>query len=95
MLFRSEHNDIASPLPPIVVNGVVFVAGTGPQRNAVLYALDGSTGREFLNTGNAMTAAPKGALSAQFSTIYVQTADNVLWSLGFPQDKEDYGAISR
>jgi hypothetical protein len=88
-------HDIASPLPPIVVNGVVFVAGTGPQRNAVLYALDGSTGREFLNTGNAMTAAPKGALSAQFSTIYVQTADNVLWSLGFPQDKEDYGAISR
>jgi hypothetical protein len=87
--------DIASPLPPIVVNGVVFVAGVGPQRNAVLYALDGSTGKEFLNTGNAMTAAPKGALSAQFSTIYVQTADNVLWSLGFPQDKEDYGAISR
>ena len=87
--------DIASPLPPIVVNGVVFVAGTGPQRNAVLYALDGSTGKEFLNTGNAMTAAPKGALSAQFSTVYVQTADNVLWSFGFPQDKEDYGAISR
>lgn len=87
--------DIASPLPPIVVNGVVFVAGVGPQGNAVLYALDGGTGKEFLNTGNAMTAAPKGALSAQFSTIYVQTADNVLWSLGFPQDKEDYGAISR
>ncbi len=87
--------DIASPLPPIVVNGVVFVAGTGPQRNAVLYALDGSTGKEFLNTGNSMTAAPKGALSAQFGTVYVQTADNVLWSLGFPQDKEDYGALSR
>jgi hypothetical protein len=87
--------DITSPLPPIVVNGVVFAAGTGPQGNAVLYALDGSTGREFLNTGNAMTAAPKGALSAQFSTVYVQTADNVLWSLGFPQDKEDYGALSR
>ena len=87
--------DIASPLPPIVVNGVIFVAGTGPQRNAVLYALDGTTGKEFLNTGNAMTAAPKGALSSQFSTVYVQTADNVLWSFGFPQDKEDYGAISR
>jgi hypothetical protein len=24
--------------------------------------------------------------------VYVQTADNVLWSFGFPQDKEDYGS---
>jgi hypothetical protein len=88
-------HDITSPLAPIVVNGVVFTAGVGPQRNAVLYALDGATGREFLNTGNAMTSAPKGALSAQFGTVYVQTADNVLWSLGFPQHKEDFGAISR
>ncbi len=85
--------DIASPLPPIVINGVVFAAGVGPQRNAVLYALDGSTGQELLNTGNALTGAPKGALSAQFGTIYLQTADNVLWSLGFPQDKEDHGAL--
>jgi hypothetical protein len=85
--------DIASPLPPIVVNGVIFAAGIGPQRNGVLYALDGSTGKELLNTGNAITGVPKGALSAQFGTIYLQTADNMLWSLGFPQDKEDHGAL--
>jgi outer membrane protein assembly factor BamB len=84
--------DIASPLPPIVVNGVVFAAGAGPQGKAVLYALDGATGRELLNSGNAMTAAPKGALSEQFGTVYVQTADNILWSFGFPQDKEDFGS---
>jgi hypothetical protein len=84
--------DIASPLPPIVVNGVVFTAGVGPQGKAVLYALDGGSGRAYLDSGTALTAAPKGALSAQFGTVYVQTADNILWSFGFPQDKEDYGA---
>ena len=82
--------DITSPLPPIVVNGVIFTAGVGPQGKAVLYALDGATGREYLNSGNALTAAPKGALSEQFGTVYVQTADNILWSFGFPQDKEDF-----
>jgi outer membrane protein assembly factor BamB len=88
--------DIASPRPPIVVNGVVFTAGVGPQQNAVLYALDGSTGREFLNTGSALTGGPpKGALSAQFGTIYLQTTNNVLWALGFSQEylKEDHGSL--
>jgi hypothetical protein len=38
---------------------------------------------------------PKGALSAQFGTIYPQTANNVLWALGSPQGylKEDHGAL--
>jgi hypothetical protein len=88
--------DIVAPRPPIVVNGVVFAAGTGPQQNAVLYALDGATGREFLNTGNAVTGGPpKGALSAQFGTIYLETGNNVLWALGFSQEylKEDHGAL--
>jgi hypothetical protein len=88
--------DIAEPRPPIIVNGVVFTAGTGAQQNAVLYALDGATGREFLNTGSAVTGGPpKGALSAQFGTIYLQTANNVLWALGFSQEylKEDHGAL--
>jgi hypothetical protein len=83
--------DITSPLPPIVVNGVVFTAGVA-QGRAVLYALDGATGREYLNSGNALTAAPKGELSEQFGTVYIQTADNILWSFGFPQDKEDFGS---
>ena len=84
--------DIASPLPPIVVNGVVFTAGVGPQGKAVLYALDGATGREYLNSESVLTAAPKGELSEQFGTVYMQTADNTLWSFGFPQDKEDFGS---
>lgn len=37
--------------------------------------------------------APKGSLSEQYATLYVQTADNTLWSLGFPQNKEDYAAV--
>lgn len=86
--------DVIAPLSPIVVNGVVFAAGKDAQGNAVLYALDGSTGQEILNTP-LTGGAPKGMLSSQFSTVYVQTADNTLWSLGFPQDKEDFGALTK
>lgn len=86
-------HDISSPLAPIVVNGVVFTAGRGAGGNAVVYALDGSTGKEFLNTP-LTGGAPKGSLSEQFATLYVQTADNTLWSLGFPQNKEDYAAVT-
>jgi hypothetical protein len=98
--------DMMSPLPPIVVDGVVFaVAGgefrssdasiTGAQRaqrsaSAVLYALDGTTGRELWNSGTALTSyvSHTSGLSEQFGTVYVATADNVLWSFGFPQHKQ-------
>ncbi len=87
--------NIASPLPPIIVNGVVFTAGVGPQGNAVLYALDGATGRPFTNTGDAVSGKPTGLLSEQFGTVYLRTTDNVLWALGFSQQymKEDHGEL--
>ena len=47
---------MAAPLAPMVMNGVVF-ALSGGQRNgrATLYALDGSTGKEYWNSGNTIT----------------------------------------
>jgi outer membrane protein assembly factor BamB len=64
--------DMVSPLPPAIVNGVVFAlsggdidlsdaeltAAPGVQRssNAVLYALDSATGKELWNSGSTITS---------------------------------------
>ena len=64
--------DLVSPLPPIVVNGVVFALSSGEFRSgdpelsaaqraqrsthAVLYALDAVDGRELWNSGSAITS---------------------------------------
>lgn len=64
--------DMTSPLPPIVVNGVVFAVSSGEYRagdanttaaqraqrstNAVLYALDAATGKELWNSGKTITS---------------------------------------
>jgi outer membrane protein assembly factor BamB len=64
--------DMVSPLPPAIVNGVVFAVSSGEYRtadasmsaarraqrskSAVLYALDASTGTELWNSGNTITS---------------------------------------
>jgi len=64
--------DLVSPLPPIIVNGVVFALSSGEFRttdagitaaqrvqrssNAILYALDARTGKELWNSGGAITS---------------------------------------
>jgi outer membrane protein assembly factor BamB len=64
--------EIASPAPPVVINGVVFALSTGEfhtsdasvtsaqrvQRSqpAVLYALDAFTGKELWNSGKTITS---------------------------------------
>jgi outer membrane protein assembly factor BamB len=77
-----------SPLPPIVVNGVVFsVAGGNPSAPAVLYALDAMTGKELWNSGATITSFVKsGGLSAGGSQIYLGTSDGTLYAFGFPME---------
>ena len=64
--------DMTSPLPPIIVNGVVFAVSSGEFRpadakmsaadrakrssNAVLYALDAATGKELWSSGTAIAS---------------------------------------
>ena len=64
--------DFTSPLPPIVVNGVVFAVSSGEYRSgdakvtaaervkrshpAVLYAMDALTGKELWNSGTQITS---------------------------------------
>jgi outer membrane protein assembly factor BamB len=80
--------NMLSPLPPIVVNGVVFaVAGGNPSVPAVLYALDGATGKELWNSGSTITSFVKsGGLSAGGGQIYLGTNDGTLYAFGFPME---------
>jgi outer membrane protein assembly factor BamB len=75
--------EMASPLAPIVVNGVVFAVSSSP--TAVLHVLDGATGKELWNSGKTMTAPVKiGGLSGSGSQIYVGTSDGTIYAFGFP-----------
>ncbi|HXA50908.1 MAG TPA: PQQ-binding-like beta-propeller repeat protein [Candidatus Acidoferrum sp.] len=92
--------DMVSPLPPMVMNGVVFAVSSGEFRSkdattpaqvaqksakAVLYALDGKTGKELWNSGNTITSfVHSGGLSGGGSQLYLQTFDGTLYAFGFP-----------
>ena len=92
--------DMVSPLPPMVINGVVFAVSSGEFRTgdsltaaqraqksgkAVLYALDGATGKELWNSGNTITSfVHSGGLSGGGSQLYLQTYDGTLYAFGFP-----------
>jgi len=68
--------DMIAPLPPMVVNGVIFAVASGEYHPgdaaignsdrtarsspAVLYALDATTGKEIWNSGMAMTSFAHG-----------------------------------
>ncbi|MGO9261123.1 MAG: hypothetical protein ACLQU1_33170 [Bryobacteraceae bacterium] len=78
--------DIASPVTPIIVNGVVFSASKGsPSSPAVLYALDSVTGKELWNSGKIMSSfIADGGLSAGGTQVFAGTADGTLYAFGFP-----------
>jgi outer membrane protein assembly factor BamB len=92
-----KSRDMAAPLPPIVVNGVIFAAASAEAKGndaktiaqrsgkAVLYALDGKTGRELWNSGSTITSfVHSGGLSAAGSQVYLSTYDGSFYAFGFP-----------
>jgi outer membrane protein assembly factor BamB len=76
-----QSRELVSPLAPIVVNGVVFAASSSP---AVLYALDGATGRELWSSGSIVTSPARAGLSAGGGQVYLVTQDNTLYAFGIP-----------
>jgi outer membrane protein assembly factor BamB len=95
--------DLISPLPPTIINGVVFVTSGGEFRTddskmtaaerarrssrAVLYALDGETGKELWNSGATIASFTRGvALSGGVGQIYLTTHDGVIYAFGFPME---------
>jgi len=94
--------DIAPPLAPAIVNGVVFAVSGGGRRPknarrsdaehaegslpAILYALDGATGRELWSSETTMTSVGRGGLSTGGGQVYVATATGTLYAFGFPME---------
>jgi len=86
-----KSRDLTAPATPMIVNGVIFALATGENRDlnrsvpAVLYALDGTSGKELWNSGKTMTSFVHGAtLSGGASQIYATTHDGTLYVFGFP-----------
>jgi hypothetical protein len=95
--------DLTSPLPPTVINGVVIATSSGEFRGAngkattamraarsgraVVYLLDGATGRELWNSGATITSFARGnALSGGMGQFYLTTYDGTLYAFGFPME---------
>jgi outer membrane protein assembly factor BamB len=84
-------HDLASPVAPIVINGVVFAASTGkaPATPAVLYALAGTTGKELWNSGKTITASMPGrTMWTGNSQVYVAAFDGTVYAFGFPMERK-------
>jgi outer membrane protein assembly factor BamB len=76
---------LVAPVTPIIVNDVVFAASSGqPRGRAVLYALDGKTGKELWNSGTEMTSfMPGRTMWGANSQVHVGTADGMVYQFGF------------
>jgi outer membrane protein assembly factor BamB len=77
--------EMVTPLKPMVINGVVFAASGGDRSTpAVVYALDGSDGKQLWTSGKAMTSFVQGGgLSGGASQLYLGTNDGTFYAFGF------------
>ena len=95
--------DLISPLPPTIINGVVFAVSSGEYRSgdasmssaerarrsspAVVYALDGATGKSLWDSGKTITSfVHSGGISGGAGQLYLQTYDQTIYSFGFPTE---------
>lgn len=91
--------NLVSPLTPTIINGVVFATSSGEYKSndakltvarsgkAVVYALDGATGKELWSSGAKMASFARGnALSGSMSQIYLTTFDGTIYAFGYPME---------
>jgi hypothetical protein len=79
-----SSRELLMPQTPAIVNGVIFALAGGDARHpAVLYALDGSSGRELWNSGNTITSYSRTAPSGGSSQIYLSTHDSTVYTFGY------------
>ncbi|MBM3760927.1 MAG: hypothetical protein FJW36_11840 [Acidobacteria bacterium] len=78
--------EIPSAITPTIVNGVVFAAAPGNAKGgkAVLYAMEGTTGKELYNSGTTLQSyVSSGGLAAGGGRVYISTADGTQYAFGF------------
>lgn len=81
--------EMVSLAPPIVVNGVVFALSSGSRSaSAVLYALDGMTGKELWSSGKAIAGYSTAGISSGQSKVFVGTHDGTLYAFGYLLPRE-------
>jgi hypothetical protein len=95
--------DLTSPLTPTVINGVIIAISSGEFKTndnkmtaamraarsgrAVIYLLDGSSGKELWSSGTTVTSFARGnALSGGMGQFYLTTYDGTIWAFGFPME---------
>lgn len=83
--------ELVSAMTPVVMNGVVFAVSSGFKGNvknsqpAVLYALDGVSGKELWSSGSTIASfATTGGLTGGASQLYLSTYDGTLYAFGIP-----------
>ena len=83
-----ESSAMIAPLPPIVVNGVVFALDGGEAAGrATLYALEGTTGAALWDSADSIEAAARGhTLSSGPSHVYLTAMDNAIYGFGIPME---------
>ena len=96
---RWVSRDLIAPVTPVIIDGVVFAVSSGESAGrgqvsaprpipAVLYALDGATGKELWTSGNTITSFVHGVgPSGGDSQVYVVTADGTLYAFGMPAER--------
>lgn len=77
-----------APLPPIVVNGVVFALDGGkPSGSAKLYAFEGTSGDEIWDSGDAIRAPASGhTLASGPGHVFLTASDSAVYAFGFPME---------
>jgi outer membrane protein assembly factor BamB len=91
--------DLAAPVSPVVVNGVVFALASGEylgeaksvqervskSNRATLYALNAGTGKELFSSGDAVASfTHSSGLAVSRGHVCFGTWDNTLYCFGFP-----------
>ena len=93
---------LVSPLPPLVVNGMVFAVSSGEYRGgpatlsaaarrqrstpARLYVLDAVSGKPLWNSGLTISSTAQAKMAAGSGQVYLVTADNHLYAFGIPME---------
>jgi outer membrane protein assembly factor BamB len=80
--------DMLAPLTPAIINGVVFALSGGDKSSpAVLYALNGVTGKKLWDSGRTITSfVHTGGITGEAGQVYLETYDGTLYAFGFPME---------